>query len=364
MKHILYIMHIDWNWIKQRPQFIAEELSKKYMVDVVYKHTYSNKGYQKNIVKNDNITLSEVYSFPNKLTKISLFKKINDALFAKKVKQLINAKKPEYIYISSPLLLSAIPLNYKGKIIYDCMDDHYALENNIKIRDSILEQEKKLVYRADFVFVSSEHLKNVLINRYKISKFQKIFLIRNGYSGPILNVNKLNDKSQKKESLTITYIGTISSWFNFDILLESLKDFKNINYELIGPVDHSREVLLPDNANIKFVGTVEHSELYSAIQNSDVLIMPFKVNDVIESVDPVKLYEYINFDKNIISVYYDEIQRFKNFVYFYNNYEDLKNILNNLLESNKLKYTPSQRKDFLEKNSWKSRVNKIIKIID
>ena len=46
MKTILYLMHIDWNWIKQRPQYIAEGLSKKYRVIVMYKHTYNNVGYQ------------------------------------------------------------------------------------------------------------------------------------------------------------------------------------------------------------------------------------------------------------------------------------------------------------------------------
>ena len=26
MKKILYVTNVDWNWIKQRPQFIAENL--------------------------------------------------------------------------------------------------------------------------------------------------------------------------------------------------------------------------------------------------------------------------------------------------------------------------------------------------
>ena len=47
-------------------------------------------------------------------------------------------------------------------------------------------------------------------------------------------------------------------------------------------------------------------------------MMPFILNELIESVDPVKLYEYINFEKNIICIKYDEILRFKDFVYFYN----------------------------------------------
>ena len=36
MKKILYLMGIDWYWIKQRPQIIAEMLNKDYDVTVAY----------------------------------------------------------------------------------------------------------------------------------------------------------------------------------------------------------------------------------------------------------------------------------------------------------------------------------------
>ena len=37
MKQILYLMHIPWGWIKQRPHFFAEKLAKDVIVDVKYK---------------------------------------------------------------------------------------------------------------------------------------------------------------------------------------------------------------------------------------------------------------------------------------------------------------------------------------
>ena len=35
MKKMLYCMHIGWNWIKQRPHFIAEELANEYDLTVI-----------------------------------------------------------------------------------------------------------------------------------------------------------------------------------------------------------------------------------------------------------------------------------------------------------------------------------------
>ena len=43
MKKVLYVMHISWGWIKQRPQFLAEELAKYYEVDVFYRMSNHNK---------------------------------------------------------------------------------------------------------------------------------------------------------------------------------------------------------------------------------------------------------------------------------------------------------------------------------
>lgn len=43
-KKILYLMGIDWYWIKQRPQMIAIELDKEYSVTVVYLSEIFNKA--------------------------------------------------------------------------------------------------------------------------------------------------------------------------------------------------------------------------------------------------------------------------------------------------------------------------------
>ena len=40
MKQILYLMHIPWGWIKQRPHFFAEKLAKDIIVDVKYKQPF------------------------------------------------------------------------------------------------------------------------------------------------------------------------------------------------------------------------------------------------------------------------------------------------------------------------------------
>lgn len=155
----------------------------------------------------------------------------------------------------------------------------------------------------------------------------KIVLNRNAFDGVILNVNYENIR---KDVYKIGYIGTISAWFDFESLYYTLDNIKNIEYHLIGPIDHKHR----PHERIKLYGPIKHEDLYSFAKEFDCFIMPFKLNELITSVDPVKLNEYINYNKSIISVYYDEIKRFSPFVSFYNNKEDLNTILQSMVNQN------------------------------
>ena len=40
-------MNVDWDWIKQRPHFIAEGLATKNEIKVIYQYRYQRDGLQK-----------------------------------------------------------------------------------------------------------------------------------------------------------------------------------------------------------------------------------------------------------------------------------------------------------------------------
>ena len=91
--------------------------------------------------------------------------------------------------------------------------------------------------------------------------------------------------------------------------------------------------------------------------------MPFLINEIIEAVDPVKLYEYINFNKNILCCRYNEIERFDKFVYFYNTYEEFNEMVKKISKESSIKYTNQERIEFLRENSWEVRGKTIQKLI-
>ena len=319
-------MSVEWNWIKQRPHFIAEGLSKNHHVEVLYRYWYNRKGLTLN--RNENsVKLSRIYSIPF-VTRFAKLKAVNDWIVSRKIKKVARKFDPDIVYLTHPNQFEKFDNNYKGKVIYDCMDYHTAFitENNEQQR--IKKLETKLIARADLILVSSERLLSNLLKDY-----QEV----------------------------LDYVGTISHWFDFDILLKSLKDFKNIEYRLIGPVSG---VTIPENERIKYVGSVDHKDIYSNIKDADALIMPFKLNDIVEAVDPVKLYEYINFNKDILTISYKEIERFSKFTYSYDGYDEFKSQLEILMQSKEIKYNEKMREDFLNCNSWENRISRIEALIE
>jgi len=366
-KKMLYIMHIDWNWIKQRPQFLAEELSQYYDMTIVY--TY---GYRRNFIKQSNKfngfkKIIPLYRLPSVKVRNTFFGKIiNDLIL--KIQFLFIGKDFDYIWLTSPIYIEIINKIFKDnkiKIIYDCMDDNIGIKDESS-RKKTIDQEIVLLQRADTVFVSSINLQQVIKNRgYK----GNCYLLYNGISNNLLNQNIKDNQLEKNikdnqvnnaEGFNLLYIGTIAYWFDFEKILKLLNEFNNITITLIGPC----ETEMPYHSRLIYKGIIPHSELPYFAAKYDALIMPFLVNELILSVDPVKIYEYISFGKNIISIYYPEMDKFKDFVHFYRTYDELKTQVMKLISNNKLSYTKDKAEEFLRSNTWKVRAKEVYNILE
>ncbi len=341
---ILYIMHVDWGWIKQRPHFIATELLEKHELFILYPFSRHRSVMQKKNKKNFK------YLPFLRIPGFGIMKGPNGFWWKLIIFTVIRCFSPEIIWIGHPHYGWYIPKSFKGKIVYDCMDDHIALEAIESEKMRIFNFEKYLVNKANLILISSERIGQVLKNRFGID-IGRMKLIRNGFDGRVLQEqNVITDK----DKVIIGYIGTIAEWFDFNLIISSLEKYPKLEYHLIGPCRTS--VQCYTHPRLIMHSTVEHNNLYNIIKDYDCLIMPFLLNDIVESVDPVKLYEYINFNKNIISIKYKEITRFNDFVHFYSDQEEFLNLINDIMKSKLCKkYTDKMRIEFLTNNTWKAR---------
>lgn len=345
---MLYIIHVDLSWIKQRPHFLAEGLSKHFNLKVMYPITLLKLM----ITKKESTPLHVFKKFPMIMLPLSRYYLVSilNAIIREVILSFqIFVFRPELIWITNAAYLPYLILIgvVKIPVVYDCMDDNPEFFVGVE-KERQIEKEVFLCALASKIFVTSRNLYEVLVARG--ADENKLVLSRNAFGGNTLPASFSKSKGYQSP-FKVLYFGTVAEYVDYSLLIEVAKRMEDVKFYFIGPVITA----IPNDDNLIFLGPMEHSKLMVEAAKYDCFIMPFLRNKLIESVDPVKLYEYININKNIISIYYPEIKRFGKFVSFYNNAEELVNVLEHQISLGCIKYSPKQRTDFLAANSWDDR---------
>lgn len=345
---------MDWAWIRQRPHYLAYGLSEHYDVNVVFKASRHKSGWHEN--PSAGLTVAGLYTMP--YHKMRSVYPVHRAYCKLALSNAIRRTRPDVVWVTHPEILGFIPSSYRGYLAYDCMDDAQEFTHGqYWERGYYLAQEKRLLKRAQRVFVTSEYLARRIDEREPCRA--KSVVVRNAFGGAILDPSKLPQIEKTGPPYKVTYFGTVAPWFDIEALRKCLREIPEIEFEVIGP-SHSVDTSAWVSDRLSFVGPIGHDELPGRVADADCLVMPFQVNELIRSVDPVKLYEYINLNKPIVSVEYDEIRRFEPFVHFYGSAGELATVLRSRISDGfRRKYTDEQRAAFLSENTWQSRVDAI-----
>lgn len=381
-KKILYISLVDWFWIKQRPHHIPEILSERDHVDFVcirswikndktlQIHDTSEENLDKVVFKiNDNLTVYRKKILPKGA--IPLIRTLNINLFMKPfLSKLQKNNKYDAVILTHPSQFAFLDkIKFKDtKIIYDCMDNYGAFTGAAS--SIIASAEALLVKRADFVIVSSNNLKHKLTENYP-NEAKKFTVINNGVDMKTFTLNQTIDTKETEivkanNRKKVAYIGTISDWVNISMIYKLAKEMSNVDFYIVGPLDrHINMDEYNDLDNMIFTGPQPYYTVPAIIKQMDVMIMPFVLNEVVESVNPVKIYEYLAMGKPVIATGYSETYQFANLIETYNTETEFAELLKNQLAIN------TDNPDLIEKriafasnNSWKQRANGFKKLIE
>ena len=356
-------MHISWGWIKQRPQFLAEELAKNYMVDVYYRksnHFGRNLNPQR---KEGNLNIKGFRDWP--LERIS-FIPIKMTYSINRLIWSINSidwSSYDYIWVTDPVIWNLVrpsKLPSHLKIIYDCMDDYAEFPYMAKYPrycHYMETLEKRLMEEADYIFVSAESLGNKLKRKYDLKRSMAV--INNAITDKITSYPASTPDVEIPDN-SLVYIGTISEWIDFSNLLRLLGQYPELNIVMFGPM---RTQKFPNHPRLIYKGSISHDKILGVMNKSNALIMPFVVNDLIESVNPVKLYEYAYAGKPILASRYSETEKFGKRVSLYSSYEEMSSFTQNVLKGDYNVNTEDMRQ-FAIDNTWTARAHEIKKILD
>jgi teichuronic acid biosynthesis glycosyltransferase TuaH len=361
-RRILYVMHVDWRWIKQRPQFLAEAIASTHDVLALYRVNLRRGTFPANRSHVARLPLLPIPSARRRA-----FAYVDAPAQRAWLAAVTRVFRPDAVWLTHPLLLPYLPSSLNQvPLVYDCMDDALGFADDSRALERIRRLERQLVQRSSILLCSSDHLCTVVTERHAPVDPTKVMIVRNGLSDELLNhtgggceapyAEEGARCSTSRRPIRIAYVGTIAEWLDTHAILHCLDAIDRLEVDLIGPV----AVPQVAHSRLRYRGVVDHASLAAEVREYDALVMPFIVTDLVRSVDPVKLYEYLAFGKEVISVRYDGLDRFAPYVHFYQTPEEFVRLLRRLSDGT----LPSRNRvasvrPFLARNTWAERARDI-----
>lgn len=303
---LLYVSHVDWGPVRQRPQQITSAL--KSYAEVTVAHPVARESALAFANATAGIPRMRLWRLPGSYRSAAVLA-LNDRLCAIQLAPLLARLRPDIVVVTAPECFAWTRRGLgRAQLVYDCMDDTLAFPQDQAVREHKAALERELIAAADCVVASCATLASRCKARGALP--ERLHVVGNGWDPqafPVVAARNLPSSG----ALTLGYFGTIGPWFDFAALESVLRACPDATIRLIGPneariaVSDRRIVLLPP---------VPHERLASAVGDCHALLLPFKIDELTRAVDPVKLYEYIALGQPVLAIHYPELERFAEFV--------------------------------------------------
>jgi len=288
--------------------------------------------------------------------KYKLFNSIDAKIYFETISNALKeiSFNPSVIFTYMPFFPQILK-DFKGKLIYDCVDDHASFGGLIN-PDFVNYLEKETVNTVDKVIVTSNKTLSEKIKSYGTNPI----IVPNGVDYDLFS-SWINIKDRLKIKKQITYVGAIPNWFDIDLveyIANSLKDYEVI---LIGFSSIQLDTLLKRNENIKFLGKMSQKEFAPILWESSVAIIPFKVNELTKKIDPLKVYEYLASGVPVVSTPVGDLKDLP--VSLASSKEEFVSKIKYEIENDSL-INRLKRSEFAKQFSWENQSKKILEIVN
>ena len=256
-------------------------------------------------------------------------------------------EKVDILYFDTPIQSFWLKNIQARKTVFRIADQNSGFK---KTGPAIIRQEKKLMKEVDLVVCTAKTLVDQvpgsvhLPNGVLISHFSK----KSDLPKDLKNISK---------PIAI-YVGAIDYWFDFPLVRNLAKKLPHISFVLIGPVKGNP---FSGISNIFLLGPKEYDEIPNYLKSAQVGIIPFDVAgypELIEYVNPLKLYEYMACSLPVVATRWKELENLNSPAYLANSFEEFTEFLEKAIQN-----PTSQPREYAEKQDWSLRGAQLIELL-
>jgi UDP-galactopyranose mutase len=183
-------------------------------------------------------------------------------------------------------------------VIYDCMDE---LKNFLNPPPQMAEREVQLMEIADVTFTGGMSLYEA-----KRTQHGNVHLFPSSIDVPHFAQAASGVLSDPADQANIAhpragFVGVVDERFDIDLFASLSRMRPQVQFVVIGPVVKIDPALLPEAANIHYLGSKPYAELPAYLAGWDVALLPFALNDSTQFISPTKTPEYLAAGKPVVS---------------------------------------------------------------
>lgn len=380
---IIFVSLENWDEIWRRNQFLCAGFARRHPESRVlfvgparnishairrgnFKEIFIGlfKAESRAVPEYSNITLTQPLKlFPNSL---SLGRCVNEVLMRRHVRRV--AKR---LQIQNSLLWlnphDAVHMTGKMKeaaVIYDITDDWSQITQSPKLKFLTIRQDAELCRRADAVIVCSQQLLEL-----KKPLSSNLHLIPNGvdaqhYAGVLDRSQALPEAAARWSKPVLGYTGTIHpDRVDVPLLEEIAKQLQSGTLVLIGPnhIEATEKQRFAHTGRVVFKDAIPYCQIPAYMRAFDVCITPHRISAFTESLNPIKLWEYLASGKPVVSTPVAGFRDFPDLVYLADDASTfiaaIEKALNEDASRCELRMKEAAR------HSWESRLNDVEAVI-
>jgi teichuronic acid biosynthesis glycosyltransferase TuaH len=378
-RRIVFVSLERWDHIWRRNQFVCAELARRgWRIlfveparDVSYAARSGTWSELQRVKPDASVPRGITRVRPTKLmpNSLSIGRAVNRRLWVSAVRSArwaLRWTEPEVWWINDHSAANAALVQKRSRLVYDITDDWTAFEGSKALIKRTRADDAALCAGADAVIVCSQRLFEL---KQGIVKPGGLHLIPNGVDvdhyaptrDPATIVPAVASAWPKPVYL---YTGTVHPQrVDVELVDQVARRMTSGSLVFLGPncLSKSDRERLTATGRVVFHDAVPYAEIPRWMSAASSLIVPHRTTAFVESLNPIKLWEYLASGKPIVST---DVAGFRVFGDLVSIAQDAEEFATELTEcADESPALAMRRVDVARENSWRSRVDQVERIL-
>ncbi|MCL6517144.1 glycosyltransferase [Alicyclobacillus sp.] len=280
----------------------------------------------------------------------------NQALLARAIRQA--APGPHVLLPQLPNSVDLVPTLHPAAVVYDCVDLHSGFSGFVRpevvdgMEADLAAISRTVIATADAL---AERMRALHPDVRLVPNAAEVEHFRSTATAPV------HPRLAAIPEPRVALVGGFGHWVDYGFLRALAQGLPEVQFVMIGPVETDVSALsaLP---NVHFLGLQPYRELPQYLAGCRAALVSFVRSDLTRSVNPIKVFEYLAADREVVATSTHEIDKLEEYVWVARSPAEGLEMLRRVLDGAR-RCNDAKRRAFVERNSWAARVAEVDAIL-